>query len=191
MGTPIKISATPGFGSMLAVIRQGAKLPSDVGTQWIRDLVMNWSSGAVAAIDLFKTQKYKNFKTLRDRLSHGQPLPSDEKALLSIKQGLAVLIDTLEKLFFQLLKETTLDVDSGRILIHKKRERERYLKFRLFGRGLKKTGGCLSTRILVCRGFTMSNITAIYGLTEMKRILLSFRRFILVRRQQVKLTLAS
>ncbi|MDR6493521.1 hypothetical protein J2797_003419 [Paraburkholderia terricola] len=123
LGTPIKMSPVPGFGSMLAVIRQGAKLPPDVGTQWIRDLVLSWSTGAAAAIDLFKTQRYKTFKTLRDRLAHGQPLPSDEKALSPIRQGLISLIDALERLLEETLRETTIVARDGRVHIHKKKER--------------------------------------------------------------------
>lgn len=123
LGTPIKMSPVPGFGSMLAVIRQGAKLPLDVGTPWIRDLVLSWSSGAAAAIDLFKTQRYKTFKMLRDRLAHGQPLPNDEKGLSPIRQGLITLVDALESLLEETLKETTIVPREGRVHIHKRKER--------------------------------------------------------------------
>lgn len=123
LSTPIKMSPAPGFGSMLAVIRQGARLPPDVGTQWIRDLVLTWSAGATTAIDLFKTQRYKTFKILRDRLAHGHPLPSDEKGLSHIRQGLISLIDALEKLLAEALKETTIVARDGRVHIHKKKER--------------------------------------------------------------------
>ena len=123
LGTPIKMSSVPGFGSMLAAIRQGAKLPPDVGTQWIRDVILSWSNGAATAIDRFKTQRYKTFKMLRDRLAHGQPLPSDEKALLPIRQGLTTLIDALEKLLEETLEETAIVARDGRVHIHKKKER--------------------------------------------------------------------
>lgn len=123
LGTPIKISPAPGFGSMLAVVRQGAKLSPDVGTPWIRNLVQSWSDGAAIAIDRFKTTRYKTFKMLRDRLAHGQPLPSDEKTLSHIRQGLISLIDTLEKLLVETFKETTIAIQDGRVHIHKKKER--------------------------------------------------------------------
>lgn len=123
LGTPIKMSSAPGFGSMLAVIREGAKLSPAVGTPWIRDLVLSWSGGVVAAINLFRTPRYKTFKILRDRLAHGQPLPSDEKGLAPVRQGLISLIDALEKLLEEALKETTIVTRDDRVHIHKKRER--------------------------------------------------------------------
>ena len=123
LGTPIKMPSAPGFGSMLAVIRQGAKLPPAVGTPWIRDLVLSWSRDAAAAIDLFRTPRYTTFKMLRDRLAHGQPLPSDEKGLSLIRKGLISLINTLEDLLEETLKEKTIVARDGRVFIHKKKER--------------------------------------------------------------------
>lgn len=123
LSTPIKIAAIPGFGSMLAVVRQGARLPEEIGTQWIRDLVATWSREIANAIDQFRPAKYKTFKTLRDRLSHGQPLPNEEKTLTSIREGLLNLTSDLQKLLEEQLQETSIVAQDGRVHIHKKKER--------------------------------------------------------------------
>ena len=119
----IQMSSAPGFGTMLGVIRQSAKHPMDMGTPWIRELVVSWSTKAVAAIDRFKPPRYKTFKSLRDRLAHGQPLPSSQEVLNPICDGLRVLIDGFEAIFKEQLNETEIVASDGRVHIHKKKER--------------------------------------------------------------------
>lgn len=121
--TPIRLSSIPGFGTMLAVVRQGAKFPEGMGTPWIRELVNNWSGEVASAIDKFKAPKYKSFKTLRDRLAHGQPLPSEQSICDDISAELLSLTEHLEKRLNEHLEKTNILVSDGRISLHKEKER--------------------------------------------------------------------
>lgn len=121
--SPLILSPVPGFGLMLSVVREGAKLSSEIGTPWIREFVTSWSSSAVAAVDQFKAPKYKGLKDLRDRLSHGQPLPNKEEVIASIRAELMTLIGRLEENLRKHLLDTTISTRDGRVYINKKKER--------------------------------------------------------------------
>lgn len=119
----IKLQTTPGFGSMLAAIRQGAKLSADTGTPWIRELIVDLSESAATSIDKFKTQKYRSFKTLRDRLSHGQPLPTDKEALNELQKKLSATIDELKEAFDSAFSNIRIHSGDDKVQLHKTKER--------------------------------------------------------------------
>jgi hypothetical protein len=73
-GAPIRMSPIPGFGTMLAPLRKGVGHETGAST-WISTMVGNWGNEIIAAFGKFKVPKYSSLKSLRDRLSHGQPLP--------------------------------------------------------------------------------------------------------------------
>lgn len=120
---PIKLASSPGFGTMLAVLREGSKQPLDLGTQWITELVTGWSTDVVSAIDKFKAPKHPNFKHLRDRLSHGSPLPSDERSLLLIRGSLGRLLESLQNALEQRLGDLAVVEKESKIFLQKTKER--------------------------------------------------------------------
>ncbi|MGF6170505.1 hypothetical protein M2426_004120 [Pseudomonas moraviensis] len=121
--TPIKLVSSPGFGTMLAVVREGSKQPVDLGTKWITSFVTGWSKEIVSAVDKFKLPKFANFKFLRDRLSHGSPLPSDDKSLNALRTELEKLLNALESGLEKSFDDLTIVEKEGNVYVQKKKER--------------------------------------------------------------------
>lgn len=121
-GTPIRMSPIPGFGTMLAPLRRGASITTGA-TTWVSIMIGNWSTELIAALDKFKAPKYSSLKTLRDRLSHGQPLPNDPAAIKSISAELSKLLDQLELIVKNNLADTFVSVREDRLTIHKRKEK--------------------------------------------------------------------
>lgn len=88
-----RLLPTPGFGSMLAVVRQAARPNDEAATSWISNSIRALSQNAVKGIDSFRIpNKYANFKSLRDRLSHGGALPSDSDTQIKLSSAISTLI---------------------------------------------------------------------------------------------------
>lgn len=121
-GNPVRLSQTPGFGAMLAVVRNSAANKPDEGSNWIPNLVSRWSKETVVAIDRFKVPRYSSFKSLRDRLSHGQPLPN-ESTISVVGQELAVLLENLDAILRRNLSDTSVLPRDGKLTLVKRRER--------------------------------------------------------------------
>lgn len=137
---PIKLASVPGFGTMLASVRQGSRLSDDEGTPWIRTLVRLWSADVVDAIDRFKVpSRYKSFKSLRDRLSHGHPLPSDLANLQETSKATEQLVSSLQAAFERHLSETSLDARDGKLRMSKKGERAEFEIFPLWSSSIDGT----------------------------------------------------
>ncbi|WP_152541542.1 NACHT domain-containing protein [Xanthomonas arboricola] len=124
-GTPIRISATPGFGTMLSRVREYGS-HKEPGSSWIPHLVCAWSKETTIAIDRFKAPRYSSFKSLRDRLSHGQPLPSDPAIISSINQELLKLLEKLEEILGRHLSDTTVALRDDRLILHKPKEKSTF-----------------------------------------------------------------
>lgn len=125
--TPIRLMPTPGFGTMLAVVRQGSKLAEDVGTPWIRTLVRSWSTEVIDSIDRFKVpNRYKSFKSLRDRLSHGHPIPADLPTKQATSDATALLVASLHSAFEKQLADTSIAAQDGKLRMSKKGEKTEF-----------------------------------------------------------------
>lgn len=120
---PVKLAPSPGFGTMLAVVRDGSKQPADLGTQWVRDFVTNWAKEIVTSLDRFKVPKFASFKFLRDRLAHGSPLPSDDKALDNLRVELSKLLAALEASLEKSFTDLSVVEKDGKVYIQKAKER--------------------------------------------------------------------
>lgn len=140
---PIKLAPSPGFGTMLAVLREGSKQPEDLGTRWIREFVTSWATDVASAIDKFKAPKFSNFKTLRDRLSHGSPLPSAEKSLNLIRLGLGSLLEELQNTLNKHLCELTISEKEGKLYLQKAKERATLEISPLWSKSPDSTGPCI------------------------------------------------
>lgn len=123
--SPLRVSQVPGFGTMLAVVRRGGNSTADT-SNWINELIINWSDAAVSAIDRFKAPRYGSFKILRDRLSHGQPLPNDLGQLQSLRDAIGGLTLQLENLLRQYLSGTRIDIRQDRLFLQKPRDRSSF-----------------------------------------------------------------
>jgi len=122
-GNPVKLSQTPGFGAMLAVVRKNGATKPGEGSNWIPNLVSGWCHETVAVIDRFKVPRYSSFKSLRDRLSHGQPLPNDSSTVAAIGQELATLLSNLDSILCRNISDTSVLLQDGRLTLLKRRER--------------------------------------------------------------------
>lgn len=122
---PIRIAPTPGFGTMLAIVRHEAALPNE-GSHWISGLIQSWCSATIKAIDGFRAPRYSSFKALRDRLAHGQPLPNDSVQLQLLREALLKLITNLEQILEQKLADTKLSTREDRVFIHKQKEKSAF-----------------------------------------------------------------
>lgn len=115
-----RLHPTPGFGSMLAVVRQAAKVVDEPTSSWIRKAIQALSENAVKCIDAFRVpKKYANLKSLRDRLSHGGALPPDADTRLKLSTEISGLIDALSKSVAKELSGAMLRSDGERLWIHK------------------------------------------------------------------------
>ncbi len=121
-GTPIRMSPVPGFGAMVAPLRKGATGATGAPT-WISTMVGNWSSKLTAAFDEFKVPRYPSLKALRDRLSHGQPLPNDGTVVEAISSELGKLLDKLDAIASNNLVDTYVTVREDKLNIHKRKEK--------------------------------------------------------------------
>lgn len=140
---PVKLAPSPGFGTMLAVVREGSKQPVDLGTQWVRDFVTDWTKEIVTALDKFKVPKFANFKFLRDRLSHGSPLPSEDKALGNLRAEVGKLLDALEISLEKNFSNLSVVEKEGKLFIHKTKERAALEVFPLWVPTANLAGVCI------------------------------------------------
>ena len=93
----IKVIGTPGFGTMAAVVRQAAKESKEVTKSAWSERIRLSAAESLNEIDSFKLAKrYKSFKTMRDQLSHGHALPSDDALVQEIIQSLTVITRNLQ-----------------------------------------------------------------------------------------------
>lgn len=121
-GTRIRMSPAPGFGTMLAPLRKGGGCETGTPT-WISTMVGNLGNEITSAFEKFKIPKYSSLKSLRDRLSHGQPLPNDAIVIEKISTELCRLLDQLDGILKKNLLETYVTVREGRLTIHKHKEK--------------------------------------------------------------------
>lgn len=138
---PIKLVPSPGFGTMLAVVRDGSKQTE--GTQWIKDLVTGWTTEITNLIDRFKIPKFSTFKNLRDRLSHGSPLPSDDKTITAIRTELSVLLSKLDTALKNHFEEVSISEKEAKIYLQKKKERAALEVSPLWIETLDSSGICI------------------------------------------------
>lgn len=122
-GTSIRVSPAPGFGTMLATVRLGRAHKQEDGSLWIPNLISTLCNETANAIDHFKAPRYISFKSLRDRLSHGQPLPNDSATVASIGSELLKLLDTLDDILRRHLSDTFVAIRHGKLSIHKRKEK--------------------------------------------------------------------
>lgn len=120
---PIRVAPAPGFGTMLAIIRRGATPVGGDTSSWVSDLIQTWCEDTVKAIDSFKAPRYGSFKTLRDRLAHGQPLPSDSTHLQLLREAMLNLTSALERNLKRHLTETSINRREESVSIVKANER--------------------------------------------------------------------
>lgn len=93
----IKVIGTPGFGTMAAVVRQAAKESKEVTKSAWSERIRLSAAESLNEIDSFKLAKrYKSFKTMRDQLSHGHALPSDDALVQEIIQSLTTITGNLQ-----------------------------------------------------------------------------------------------
>lgn len=86
----IRAVPMPGFGTMLAIVsgKSVAVLGGDILTNRVKQLATKVRS----EVDAFKVPKrYASFKTMRDQLSHGHPLPSDREVVATTLASLMAL----------------------------------------------------------------------------------------------------
>ena len=87
----LRVAPMPGFGTMLAVV--SAKSFAALNS---KDSLVNriklLAAKARSEVEAFKVPKrYASFKTMRDQLSHGHPLPSDPEVVQTTRAGLVAL----------------------------------------------------------------------------------------------------
>ncbi|MGH8054967.1 MAG: NACHT domain-containing protein [Stenotrophomonas sp.] len=115
-GASVKLLPVPGFGSMLAVLRQGSKLVDEPATAWVSSMLRALSVDAIKGVDAFRVaNKYSNFKSLRDRLSHGGTLPSDDGMRQKISLAVSALISCLERSLSTQLSIVGVSEQDGRL----------------------------------------------------------------------------
>lgn len=124
-GTAIRMAPVPGFGTMLASLRKGGANATETPT-WISNMVGNWSTELIGAFDKFKVPRYSSLKSLRDRLSHGQPLPGDGAVVESISAELGKLLDQLDSIVRNNLAETYVTAREDRLTIHRRKEKSHF-----------------------------------------------------------------
>jgi len=119
--TPIRMMPVPGFGAMLASVRKGGVQAGN--PSWISSMIGSWCNETTSALDKFKVPRYSSFKTLRDRLSHGQPLPNDATVVQAISAELVKLLDALDEILRRNLADTYVAVRDERVTLHKPKEK--------------------------------------------------------------------
>lgn len=108
--SPLRINGTPGFGSMYAIVKQAAKKQFDTsGASWEKK-IQHSANNIISGIEKFKIpNRYASFKSMRDRLSHGQPLPADDQIanliLTNLKEIIEKIQETLNNEFSNVLFE--------------------------------------------------------------------------------------
>ncbi|WP_314101681.1 NACHT domain-containing protein [uncultured Stenotrophomonas sp.] len=116
----VRLLPTPGFGSMLAVVRGAAKSTGGASSSWISASIRTLAQNAVKAIDAFRVvNKYANFKSLRDRLSHGGSLSSDPDTKAKLHEATSNLIEHLRRALSEVLSDTSLKERDGRLWMTK------------------------------------------------------------------------
>lgn len=119
-GARLRVRATPGVGSMLAVIRGAERWTADSRESWSRRDVRKIASTLVRTIDEFRfAPRYNSFTSLRNSLSHGEALPAEDNAADAIAASLRTLRDDLSEAVGQTLRESTLEVESGTVRLSK------------------------------------------------------------------------
>lgn len=105
---PLRIAAMPGFGTMVAAI-SGSTVETTATTPEITKRVRSLTAATRSALDAFKVPKrYATFKTMRDQLSHGHPLPTDNQVLQAMLDNLSTLEKTLTESLAVALKDLVL-----------------------------------------------------------------------------------
>jgi hypothetical protein len=118
-----RLHPAPGFGTMLAVVRQAAKPIDEAASPWIRKSIWVLARNAASAIDAFRVPKrYANLKSLRDRLSHGGALTSDPDAQAILSSAISALLDSLNASLSEELSGATLRSDGERLWICRQKE---------------------------------------------------------------------
>lgn len=105
--TPIRLGDTPGVGEMLGGIRC-AKKWSVSGDP----VVLEWREFAEAFLGEFSRNIYggKTFKTIRDELSHGHPIPVDDAPAAAIRDSLREFSEVISKLLEEQLSKFTYSI---------------------------------------------------------------------------------
>jgi len=91
----IRVAPMPGFGTMFAIV-SAKSVAALASGDILRDRVKQLAAKARSEVDAFKVPKrYASFKTMRDQLSHGHPLPSDQEVVATTLASLVALETTL------------------------------------------------------------------------------------------------
>ncbi len=106
-GASLRASPMPGFGTMLAIL--SAKNVSALSRDGsLIGRIAQLAENLRIAVESFKVQKrYASFKTMRDQLSHGHPLPSDSEVVQITLSGLMSLELALTENLRALLSNVT------------------------------------------------------------------------------------
>ena len=87
----IRAAPMPGFGAMLAIISAKSVAVLASGGNLV-DRVKQLAAKVHSEVDAFKVPKrYASFKTMRDQLSHGHPLPADREVIATTLANLEAL----------------------------------------------------------------------------------------------------
>ncbi|WP_198665458.1 hypothetical protein, partial [Paraburkholderia kururiensis] len=101
---PIKLGDTPGVGAMLSGIKLAKKWSASKDS-----VVAGWAEFAEGFLSEFSKNIYdgKSFKTIRDELSHGTPIPVEEVSAAAIRDALREFSEAItQRLDAQLEKFT-------------------------------------------------------------------------------------
>lgn len=122
-GDAIQLLPAPGFGSMLAVIRKVSREQPQSGAAWAAHMLYAWCGDVIKAVDQFKVpNKYKTLKSLRDRLSHGSTLPSDDATLTATTAAIESLLSSFASSLSRHMADVVLEESEGRLYLFKRSE---------------------------------------------------------------------
>lgn len=110
---PIRLGPVPGVGEMLSGIR--------VAKKWTEQdaVITGWRKFAEIFLTEFSRNIYKGktFKSIRDELSHGKPIPSDEFEAEALRFALSSFSQTIGTILDTQLSDFNFDVDATSIWI--------------------------------------------------------------------------
>jgi hypothetical protein len=118
--TVLRAAPMPGFGTMLAAISAKSVSSAASSSADLASHAMELARSVRSEVESFKVPKrYASFKSMRDQLSHGHPLPADRDVVAATLTNLSALEEALTKNLRMSLKEVMSTEEAGKTLLYR------------------------------------------------------------------------
>lgn len=114
---PVRVQPAPGMGAMLGVLRGIAKWPPQGAASHPANRIRLMVADLIGASESFRHGAHSSMKGLRDHLSHGHALPTDDAEAQQTRDALFGAVERMKEVLYKGLELADVTVQDGRPLL--------------------------------------------------------------------------